>query len=50
MAICTISEKKHSVIHALLDVLSFSYDAIQKKHLLSFIINGSKKSFRHCLS
>ena len=30
MTISTVSKKTHSVIHALLDVLLFSYDAIQK--------------------
>ena len=37
--------EKHSVIHALLDVLSFNYDAIQKKTSLTLLLVDLKKAF-----
>ena len=36
-------KEKHSLIHSLLNVLSFSYDAIQKKHHLALLMDLKKK-------
>ena len=39
-------KEKHSVIHALLDVLSFRYDAIQKKRHYLGVIVDNKLNFK----